>query len=121
MYLDGVSRNVHLPVAVDGGFVAAGRLGLGRIQAPRYHVKSDLEQGRLVSVFPTFHPAPTPLPRHQPSARQVLNPATINTNTIDKSNSAETSPTECVFWSSSSCPVRTKRVTAPQPRQSREG
>jgi DNA-binding transcriptional LysR family regulator len=69
-------------------FVAAGRLGLGLIPLPRYHVESDLEQGTLVSVLPDFPPlADTglaalssepgsftacplePLPRHQPSAR----------------------------------------------------
>ena len=43
---------------------------------------------------------------------QVLNPATINASAVDKSNSARTPPTECVSWSSSSCPVRTKRVAA---------
>jgi len=60
VYLDGASRKVHLPatVAVNGAesFVAAGRLGPGLIQVPRYHVESDLEQGTLVSVLPDFPP-----------------------------------------------------------------
>ena len=60
MYLDGVSRNGHLPATVTvqraESFVAAGRLGLGLIPVPRYHVESDLEQGTLVSVLPDFPP-----------------------------------------------------------------
>jgi len=58
--LHGVVRNVHLPaaVAVDGAetLVAAGRLGLGLIQVPRYHIESDLESGTLVAVLPDYPP-----------------------------------------------------------------
>ena len=47
--IDGVVRNVNLPasVAVNSAesLVAAGRLGLGLIQVPHYHIESDLEQG----------------------------------------------------------------------------
>lgn len=59
--IHGVLRNVRLPatVAVSGAesLVAAARLGLGLIQAPRYHVERDLEQGTLVPILP---PSPTP-------------------------------------------------------------
>jgi DNA-binding transcriptional LysR family regulator len=55
---DSVVRHVDLPatVAVNGAesLVAAGRLGLGLIQVPRYHIESDLAQGTLVAVLPDF-------------------------------------------------------------------
>ncbi len=38
------------------GVVAAGRLGLGLIQVPRYHIESDLESGTLVAVLPDYPP-----------------------------------------------------------------
>ncbi len=73
--LDGVVRNVHLPaaVAVDGAesLVAAGRLGLGLIQVPRYHIESDLQQGTLVPVLPDYPPTPTPVSLLYPRNRQL--------------------------------------------------
>ena len=73
--LDGVVRNVHLPaaVAVDGAesLVAAGRLGLGLIQVPRYHIESDLQRGTLVSVLPDYPPTPTPVSLLYPRNRQL--------------------------------------------------
>jgi DNA-binding transcriptional LysR family regulator len=61
----GALRNVTLPatVSVDGAetLVAAGRLGLGLIQAPRYHLESDLNSGTLVPVLAAFPPSPTPV------------------------------------------------------------
>ena len=63
--VDGALRHVTLPasVCVDGAetLVAAGRLGLGLIQAPRYHLESDLESGALVPVLAAFPPSPTPV------------------------------------------------------------
>ena len=63
--VDGALRNVTLPatVSVDGAetLVAAGRLGLGLIQAPRYHLESDLKSGTLVPVLAAFPPSPTPV------------------------------------------------------------
>jgi DNA-binding transcriptional LysR family regulator len=63
--IDGVVRNVNLPAPVTANaaesLVAAGRLGLGLIQVPRYHVESDLERGVLVPVLPDFPPTPTPV------------------------------------------------------------
>src|SRR5271155_5420171 len=53
--VNGVLCNVSLPatVAVNGAesLVAASRLGLGLIQAPLYHVESDLERGTLVAIL----------------------------------------------------------------------
>jgi DNA-binding transcriptional LysR family regulator len=72
---DGVVRNIHLPaaVAVDGAetLVAAGRLGLGLIQVPRYHIESDLESGTLVAVLPDDPPSPTPVSLLYPRNRQL--------------------------------------------------
>src|SRR6266446_8424737 len=82
MYLDGVSRNVDPPDTVA-------------VNEPK-----TSEQG-VFSACPL-----EPLPCHQPSARQVLKPATINATVADKSTSARTPPTRCVSWSSSSWPVR---------------
>jgi DNA-binding transcriptional LysR family regulator len=73
--IDGVVRNVNLPapVAVNAAesLVAAGRLGLGLIQVPRYHIESDLERGTLVPVLPDFPPTPTPVSLLYPPNRQL--------------------------------------------------
>ena len=73
--IDGVVRNVNLPALVTvnaaESLVAAGRLGLGLIQVPRYHVESDLERGILVPVLPDFPPTPTPVSLLYPPNRQL--------------------------------------------------
>jgi DNA-binding transcriptional LysR family regulator len=73
--IDGVVRNVNLPapVAVNGAesLVAAGRLGLGLIEAPRHHIEGDLERGTLVPVLPDFPPSPTPVSLLYPPNRQL--------------------------------------------------
>jgi len=73
--IDGTVRSVTLPaaVAVNGAesLVAAGRLGLGLIQVPRYHIEGDLDQGMLVSVLPDFPPSPTPVSLLYPPSRQL--------------------------------------------------
>jgi DNA-binding transcriptional LysR family regulator len=73
--VDGALRNVTLPatVSVDGAetLVAAGRLGLGLIQAPRYHLESDLESGTLVAILAAFPPSPTPVSLLYPRSRQL--------------------------------------------------
>src|ERR1700732_619429 len=73
--IDGVVRNVNLPALVTvnaaESLVAAGRLGLGLIQVPRYHVESDLERGTLVPVLPDFPPTPTPVSLLYPPNRQL--------------------------------------------------
>jgi DNA-binding transcriptional LysR family regulator len=60
-------------VSVNGAdsFVAAARLGLGLIQAPRYHLESDLAAGRLVTVLDDFPPTPTPVSLLYPQRRQL--------------------------------------------------
>ena len=73
--IDGIVREVNLPapVAVNGAesLVAAGRLGMGLIQVPRYHVEGDLERGTLVPVLPDFPPSPTPVSLLYPPNRQL--------------------------------------------------
>jgi DNA-binding transcriptional LysR family regulator len=60
-------------VAVNAAesLVAAGRLGLGLVQVPRYHIENDLEQGTLVPVLPDFPPTPTPVSLLYPPNRQL--------------------------------------------------
>jgi DNA-binding transcriptional LysR family regulator len=71
----GTVRHCALPsvVSVNGAdsFVAAARLGLGLIQAPRYHLESDLAAGRLVTVLDDFPPTPTPVSLLYPQRRQL--------------------------------------------------
>jgi DNA-binding transcriptional LysR family regulator len=73
--VDGVLRKVTLPttVSVDGAetLVAAGRLGLGLIQAPHYHLESDLKSGTLVPILAAFPPSPTPVSLLYPRSRQL--------------------------------------------------
>lgn len=51
--------------------VAAARLGLGLVQAPRYRFAEDLARGTLVEVLADFPPTPTPLSVLYPSSRQL--------------------------------------------------
>jgi DNA-binding transcriptional LysR family regulator len=73
--VDGALRQVTLPVAisVDGAetLIAAGRLGLGLIRAPRYHLESDLKSGTLVPVLAAFPPSPTPVSLLYPRSGQL--------------------------------------------------
>ena len=73
--VDGVLRKVTLPttVSVDSAetLVAAGRLGLGLIQAPHYHLESDLKSGTLVPILAAFPPSPTPVSLLYPRSRQL--------------------------------------------------
>lgn len=72
---DGIARNVTLPVrlSVTGAeaYSAAARLGLGLIQAPRYHLEADLDRGTLVEVLPDHPPAPSPVSVLYPRNRQL--------------------------------------------------
>jgi DNA-binding transcriptional LysR family regulator len=52
-------------------YVAAARMGLGLIQAPRYHVEHDLAEGHLVEVLPGHPPTPTPVTLLYPHSRQL--------------------------------------------------
>lgn len=45
--------------------------GLGLIQLPRYHVETQLAQGRLVELLPDLRPAPMPVSVLYPHPRQL--------------------------------------------------
>jgi len=61
----GAVRKVALPsivsVSAAESLVAAARLGLGLIQAPRYHLEADIAAGRLVTVLDAYAPTSTPV------------------------------------------------------------
>ncbi|NNC17706.1 LysR family transcriptional regulator [Corallococcus exiguus] len=71
----GEVRHVVLPttMSVNGAesFVAAARLGLGLIQAPRYRLEEDFGRGTLVPVLPQHPPTPTPVSLMYPRNRQL--------------------------------------------------
>lgn len=71
----GVRHEVRLPsvVTVDGAetYAAAGRAGLGLIQAPRYRLEADLRAGVLVSVLDAMPPSPTPVSVLYPRAKHL--------------------------------------------------
>ena len=71
----GKTIEVMLParVLVSGAdmSVAAARLGLGLIQAPRRRFDDDLASGALLEVLKDFSPTPTPLSVLYPSNRQL--------------------------------------------------
>src|SRR6202048_3546940 len=73
--IDGVVRNVNLPAPVTVNaaehLVCAGRLGLGPLAVPRYHIESDVARGILVPVLPDFPPTPTPVSLLYPPNRQL--------------------------------------------------
>ena len=72
---DGQMIEIMLPVRVLVGgadtSVAAARLGMGLIQAPRYRFAEDLASGALVEVLADFPPTRTPLSVLYPSNRQL--------------------------------------------------
>ena len=51
--------------------IAAARLGLGLIQAPRYGLAGDLAAGTLVEVLADHPPTPTPVSILYPGKRQL--------------------------------------------------
>ncbi len=73
--VDGALRNVSLPatlcVAAAESYIAAARLGLGLIQAPRYHLAADLAAGTLLEVLPQWPPSSTPVSLLYPHRRQL--------------------------------------------------
>jgi DNA-binding transcriptional LysR family regulator len=73
--VDGLTRQVTLPmtVSVVGAeiYSAAGRLGLGLIQTPRYRAAADLAAGALVEVLADTPPAPAPVYVLYPHSRQL--------------------------------------------------
>ena len=72
-----IERRLPARVLVSGAeaSVAAGRFGLGLIQAPRHRLAEDLAAGTLVEVLADFPPTPTPLsvlfPTRQKLSRRV--------------------------------------------------
>ncbi len=73
--VDGMVRNILLPtdVTVSGAetYAAAGRIGLGLIQAPRYRLQDDLDRGSLVAVMGRNPPTPTPVSIVYPRAKHL--------------------------------------------------
>jgi DNA-binding transcriptional LysR family regulator len=71
----GARREVTLPVTVSAAgaeiYFAAGRLGLGLIQLPRYRLVDDLAAGTMVEVLPETPPAPAPVYVLYPHNRQL--------------------------------------------------
>ncbi|SRR6266581_1789661 len=61
------------PVAVNDGdaYVALGRAGLGIMQVPRYMVRKDLADGRLLAVLPEWHSDPLPVHVMYPQNRHL--------------------------------------------------
>lgn len=68
-----VLRALPVALTVTGGetMVAAARLGLGLVQAPRYDLQSDLTAGRLVEVLAATPPAPLDVAALYPRDRQL--------------------------------------------------
>jgi DNA-binding transcriptional LysR family regulator len=73
--VDGALRQVTLPVTVSAAgaeiYFAAGRLGLGLIQLPRYRLVDDLSAGTMVEVLAGTPPAPSPVYVLYPHSRQL--------------------------------------------------
>ena len=66
-----VTLPARLLVGSADASVAAARVGLGLIQAPRHRFADDLASGALVEVLPDYPPTATPLSVLYPSARQL--------------------------------------------------
>ena len=73
--LDGDVLEIALPARLLVGSaetsVAAARLGLGLVQAPRYRFIDDIVRGTLVEVLADCAPTPTPVSVLYPSRRQL--------------------------------------------------
>ena len=68
-------REVHLPSRVTANnsdtVTDLARLGFGLIQAPRYRLQPDFDNGSLVEVLKDYPPSPTPLSALYPQNRQL--------------------------------------------------
>ena len=68
-------RTVVLPTTVTANgaecYAEFGRLGLGLIQVPRYHIEPDLARGTLVPILPEHPPLPSPVSLLYPRSRQL--------------------------------------------------
>lgn len=67
------NRTLPARVSVNAAesYHAAGKLGLGLIQVPRYHVAAALAAGELVEILPDFPPPPLPVSLLYPRSRQL--------------------------------------------------
>ena len=68
-----VERDLRPALVATGAetMIAAARLGLGLIQAPRYHLAEDLAAGRLVEVLAGAPPPPSPVSVLYPRDRHL--------------------------------------------------
>lgn len=73
--VEGEVQQVTLPasVVVSGAesLVEAARRGLGIIQVPRYHLRTDLANGALIPILPQFPSPPLPVSLLYPRNRQL--------------------------------------------------
>jgi len=72
---EGKVHSVTLPttLSVNGAesMKEAARRGMGIIQVPKYSLREDLEQGRLVNILPQFPPGSMPVSLLYPRNRQL--------------------------------------------------
>ena len=72
--VQGAMRHVMLPspFSVNGAasYRAAGVLGMGLIQVPRYALRAQLESGSMIAVLEGTPPSPTPVSLLYPKSRQ---------------------------------------------------
>ena len=72
--VQGAMRHVMLPTpfSVNGAasYRAAGVLGMGLIQVPRYALRAQLESGSMIAVLEGTPPSPTPVSLLYPKSRQ---------------------------------------------------
>ncbi|MBX5143257.1 LysR family transcriptional regulator, partial [Rhizobium lentis] len=66
-----VSLPCRLTVNNSDTMTDLARLGFGLIQAPRYRLQRDLDEGTLVEVLADYLPPPTPLTALYPQNRQL--------------------------------------------------
>lgn len=73
--VEGEVRNITLPCRLtvnnSDTMVDLARRGFGLMQAPRYRLQPDIDQGLLVEVLADFPPSPTPLSVLYPQNRQL--------------------------------------------------
>ena len=61
----------HTNQAAAESLIDAARLGLGLIQAPRYHLEADIAAGTLVTVLDAYAPTPSPVSLLYPRSRRL--------------------------------------------------
>jgi DNA-binding transcriptional LysR family regulator len=66
-----IPMRATVTVSAAETLVASARLGLGLIQAPRYHLARDITAGALVPVLEAYAPTPSPVSLLYPHSRQL--------------------------------------------------